>query len=212
MARNLTAGFISAATSSLCRPIVIFEGNFSGSTLRLWNGMGDLSWASNTWLGNGWFQGLEGGDESTEVEAFDMTVLLSGVPSSLVSLVLGSQKQGSTGAIWIGFLDSSRNVIADPYQWWMGYYSHAEIEYEATEATVRLFYDSPLVDMDRPNEGRWTHEFQQKLFSGDKGFEYVVATANWSGNWGQGRKESQNGKKPKRPHPSRGGRQGSKRK
>src|SRR4028118_282679 len=143
MPRNLTSDFINAASSSSCRPVVFLEADFASSVLRLWNGVGDISWRGLTWFGNGWFQGIEGGDEATEVEAVDMTVILSGVPSSVISLVLGQQKQGGAGRLYIGFLDAAGSVIADPYLWWSGFYSHAEIDYDPDEATVKLYYDSP---------------------------------------------------------------------
>jgi hypothetical protein len=191
VARNLTAGFIAEATAATNRPIVLFRGVFASSTILLWNGWGDISWAAQTWLGNGWFQSMEGGDETTEVEATDMTIVLSGVPSSVISLVLSDQKQGAEGAIWIGFLNSSGAVINDPYLWWKGVYSHAELDYSPDAPLVRLMYDSPLMDMERPREQRWTHDCQTKLFSGDLGFQYVQAAANWHGTWsGQKKKLS----------------------
>ncbi len=190
MPRNLTAGFIAQATASSNRPIILFEGVFATSTLRIWNGYGSLSWSSQTWLGNGWLQGIEQGDESIEVEALSMTVNLSGIPASVISLVLGDQKQGATGKLYIGYVNIDNVVIADPYLWWQGGYSHAEITESADQTTARLNYESRLVDMDRPREGRWTHDSQQALFSGDRGFEYVVAASNWSGQWG-GKKEKQ---------------------
>lgn len=193
MARNLTAGFIAAATAASNRPFVLFRGDFSGSSLTLSNLSRDLSWAAQTWLGNGWFAGMEGGDETTEVEAVDMTILLSGVPQSLIALVLGDQKQGALGAIWIGFLDASGAIVADPYLWWKGAYSHAEIDYAPDTPQVRLVYDSPLADMERPREQRWTHDAQQKVdggaFAGDLGFQYVKAAANWHGQWGGEKKK-----------------------
>jgi hypothetical protein len=188
MVRALTAGFIAEAVAASNRPIMLFEGVFASSTLRLWNGYGDLSWNSQTWLGNGWFRGIEGGEETTQVEALDMAVILSGVSASAISLVLGDQKQGAGGNLYIGFLNSSGAVVADPYLWWAGGYSHTEIAEAGDSTTLRLTYESRLVDMDRPREGRWTHDSQQQLFAGDKGFEYVVATANWHGQWG-GKKE-----------------------
>lgn len=203
MARALTSGFISAITAANCAPFYVFEGEFSASTLRLWNGLGDLSWNSQTWLGNGWLQAIEGGEESIEVEVNDLTVVLSGVPASAMSLVLGSQKQGGLGKVWIGMMDSDGAIIADPYLRWQGYYSHADIEHAPEETLLRLYYDSPLVGIDRPNEGRWTHDAQQRLFDGDKGFEYVIAAANWNWTWGQ-KKEKQD-KKQVRPGVDRKG-------
>jgi hypothetical protein len=206
--RNLTAGFIAEASAASNRPIIFFSSDFASSTLRLWNGYGDLTWDSLTWLGNGWFSGIEGGDETGELEAVDMTIVLSGISSTLVSLLLSDQKQGGMGRLYIGFLDSAGAVIANPYLWWQGGYSHAEISEAADQTMARLTYESVLVDMDKPREGRWTHDSQQDIFPGDKGFEYVVAAANWSGQWG-GKKEKQeknnkNKKPPTKGSPKRG--------
>lgn len=205
MPRNLTAGFIAEASAASNRPIVLFSGEFASSTLRLWNGYGDLSWDGNTWLGNGWFSGIEGGDETTELEAVDMTVMLSGISSAIVSLLLSDQKQGGLGKLYIGFLNSSGGVIADPYLWWQGGYSHAEISEASDQTMARLVYESVLVDMDRPREGRWTHDSQQDTFpgAGDRGFEYVMAAANWSGQWG-GKKEKQEKVNKNKPPPKKG--------
>lgn len=182
--RTLTADFQTHATAATNRPILLFEGVFASSTLRLWTGVGDLSWNAQTWLGNGWLGIPEGGEERDEVEAIDLTVPLAGVPASVLALVLGDQKQGAAGSLYIGFLDANGAVVADPYLWWQGKYSHAEIREGGDGADVALSYETHLVDFDRQREFRWTREGQQFWFAGDKGFDYVVAAANWHGDWG----------------------------
>lgn len=199
MARALTVSMVNACTAAWSRPCLFFEGVFASSTLRLWNGTGDLAWNSHTWLGNGWFQGFEGAEESVEVEANDLAVVLTGVPASVLSLLLGQQAQGATGTLYFGAFDSNGALMADPYVAWQGEYSHADVDDDPSQPTARLYYDSPLIDLDRPNEGRWTHDHQQQLFPADLGFQYVVQAANWQSQWGQGKKE------PVRPRPPRGG-------
>jgi hypothetical protein len=198
VARNLTSAFIAEAVAESNRPVMFFEGVFASSTLRLWNGYGDLTWNGQTWLGNGWFGGTEGAEETTQVEAMQMSVLLSGISSSVLSLVLGDQKQGGAGKLYIGFLTALGAVVADPYLWWSGYYSHSEVKEAPTETTATLIYESKLVDMDRPREGRWTHDAQQNIFPGDLGFQYVVAAANWHGEWGKKKAD------PKKKSPNKG--------
>ena len=186
----------------------MFEGVFATSTLRLWNGLGDLTWNSHTWLGNGWFQGIEEGGESIEVEALSMVVRLSGISSAVVSLLLGDQKQGGTGKLYIGFVDVDGVVIEDPYLWWQGGYSHSEMSEGPDLTSASLYYDSRLVDMDRPREGRWTHDSQQEIFSGDKGFEYVIAASNWSGQWGGKKEKPKQDNKKKNKEPKGGNKRG----
>ena len=206
MARALTTGFIAEATAAVNRPVMLFEGVFKTSTLRIWNGFGDLSYAGNTWLGNGWFQGIEGGEETASVEAETMAVVLSGVSGTLISLILSDQKQGAAGTLLIGFITAAGAVLPDPYKWWVGKYSHAELEDGADQATVRLHYEAELVDLDRAREGRWTHDSQQRIFPGDLGFSFVVAAADWKGDWGAERKKPARTTKKPLGGPSRGGR------
>lgn len=206
MARNLTNDFITQATATGNRPIILFQAAFEGETVRLWNGVGDLAWDSQTWLGNGWFQGIEGGEESTEVEQLSMVAVLSGVPSTVLSLVLNAQRQKSEGLLYIGFLSPSTGaVVASPYLWWKGQYSHAEIEEGAEGTLVKLYYDSPLIDLDRPKERRWNDQGQKQIFSDDRGFEYVIAANSWNGVWGP-QKTKPGGQKPSRPAKPKQGR------
>jgi hypothetical protein len=193
--RDLTSDWITHASATQNRPILLFEGVFNGSTLRIWNGIGDLSWDSHTWDGNGWLQGFDGGDETTEVEAVDMSVTLSGLPEDVIALVLAAQVQGAAGTLYFGFLDSADIVVPDPTIVWKGKYSHAEVSEDGDVSTARLYYDSPLSDMDRPREGRWTDQCQQDLFPGDKGFEYVVAASRWHGDWNNKKQKVNKGSK-----------------
>lgn len=187
MPRNLTPEFIAEAGAPSNSPVVLFRADFESSTLRLWNGLGELSWDSGTWLGNGWLQGVEGATETPEVEATTMTVQLSGIPLALISLLLNSQKQGAEGRLYIGFLGPSGAVVESPYLWWMGRFSHAELGDSGSEASAALVYTSPLVDMDRPNEFRWNNVTQKRFYPDDKGFRFIRSAAKWNGNWGTSR-------------------------
>jgi hypothetical protein len=182
--RNLSGDFLTETTAENSRPIQLFEGVFDSTTIRLWNGFGDLSWDSRTWLGNGWFQGKDGAEEREDDLEGVLDILLSGVPSTILSAVLGDQKQGALGTLYFGYLNSSGAVIANPYPQFIGKYSHADINESAEISTVTLHYQSEIVDMGRPKEFRWTNGIQQFFFSGDTGFTYVTAAANWHGTWG----------------------------
>jgi hypothetical protein len=182
--RNLTSGFIEHATARENRPIILFQADLDGSSLRLWNGVANLSWDGAEWLGNGWLQGVEGASETPEVEATTMRVIISGVPAAFVSLVLNSQKRGAEGRLYIGFLDSSDAVVNSPYLWWLGRYSHSEFDDSGAEISASLHYTSPLVDMDRPNENRWNNVSQRRFYPGDRGFRYIRSAAKWNGSWG----------------------------
>ena len=185
MARNLSAGFIAAATSSSCKPIFFFEAVLTGLTLRLWSGIGDLSWDSKTWLGNGWIQEFPAVQESTDLGSTGMDVTLAGVPEALISTVLNNAQQNSVGRLWIGFLDSSDAVIADPYLAFEGKLDIPTIDNQTAGPTITFAYESTLVDLDSSKEYRYTPESQKIFAPNDKGFGYVASIAKgWKGQWG----------------------------
>src|SRR4051812_33790325 len=102
MSRNLTSDIITALAASPVRPFFLFEGTFLSSTLRLWSGLGDLTWNAQTWLGNGWFKGLGDVAEDNSISAHGIDVQLSGVPLALVSLLLSESAHSCRGKIWLG--------------------------------------------------------------------------------------------------------------
>ena len=65
--RALTTAMKNELVAKTNRPILIYEGIFVGFTLRLWSGVGDLTWGDNVFLGNGWFQGYEGIEEDNDL-------------------------------------------------------------------------------------------------------------------------------------------------
>ena len=94
MSRSLSAGVISAIESSQVRPFYLFEGQFISGTVRAWNGIGDLSWNSQTWGGLGSFLSFSQIEETSDVKAAGMTVTLNGMLSANISLALSDCRQG----------------------------------------------------------------------------------------------------------------------
>lgn len=184
MSRGLTGNFVTEATATSNRPAIFFEGAFISSTLRLWSGLGDISWSGQTWLGNGWLGLPSGADETEEVQANGWEITLSGVPLAVISLALQEIKQGATGKLYLGFLNSSGAVISDPYLVAQGLADTATINESAETASVSLTYESKLIDLERAREFRYTHDSQRSLYPTDDGFQYVSSLQDWSGFWG----------------------------
>lgn len=194
MSRDLTGDTVTELTGATFRPFFLFEGIFSSSTLRLWSGFGDLSWDGHTWLGNGWLQGLSDISEGNEISSTGADILLSGVPQSLVSLILSESQHSSRGSVWLGCFDSSGDIVADPYLLFEGVLSSPRIDDSSDQAQVVLTYENDLIMLNRAKELRYNQESQQAIFPTDRGFEYVAGIQKWTGFWGY--KE-----KPKPPEP-----------
>ena len=67
MSRDLTAAFASALADQSLRPVIFFEGQFASGWVRIWSGLGEVSWNGETWAGAGSLLGLGSLDEPGEV-------------------------------------------------------------------------------------------------------------------------------------------------
>lgn len=186
MTRDLTASFISSLDATEKAPILFFEGEFVSGTLRLWSGIGDLSWNGYTWQGAGVLSGgLSVVEETTDIKASGIQVWLSGVESAALSLVLGDVAQGAAGTIWWGFLNDDGTVVADPTISFKGKIDVPSVEDRGSTGKITITYESHLIDLERPREHRYTAESQAIFYAADQGFEYVPALQEWNETWGR---------------------------
>jgi hypothetical protein len=186
MSRDLTAALTTEFTASSFRPILFFEGEFDGGFTRVWSGLGTIEWDSKSWTGVGYLGGISPIDESGDVRANGVAVSLSGIPSSLVSTALQSARQGLPGKIWIGALDSTGAVVADPYLAFHGRLDVPEIDDGGDTATITITYESRLIDLERPRERRYTAQDQRIDYSDDQGFDFVNSLQDKQLTWGRG--------------------------
>jgi len=172
VSRALTAEMQAQVDAPQLLPVIFFEGEFASDTLRLWSGVGEISWNGQTWRGAGQLMGISRVSETSDVRAAPIQASLSGNVSPLIATALAEARLGKPGKVWLGCLDASGAIVADPYLVFSGRLDVPKISDSAEECTISITYESRLVDLQRSRERRWTHEDQQIGFPGDLGFEY----------------------------------------
>lgn len=188
--RALSAGMLAAIAAGTLRPFLLYEGEFeSGGApvfLRLFTGVGTLSWDGKDWVGGRDLLGISAIRESTSLEAIGFSVRISGMPTEKLSLALQSMKKNRAGRLWLGFFDASQNVIADPYPMRRGRFDVAEISRDVAAGTMAIDvrYESPLARLLVPNARHYTHEDQQLRLAGDLGFIQVPELQDVQDIWG----------------------------
>jgi len=195
--RQATAGFLAELTAGVNRPFLLFEGVFGATTLRYNTLANDISWNSLTWVGDGTFKAPPVVAESKSVVASGISIALAGEPSVLISTLLNNASHSGTGKLWFGFLNSSRQVIADPRLIFKGTLSTAPFSDGVESATITLNYESELINVLNNNEFRYNLKTQQLFYPNDTGFKYMEALANWSGYWGKKKARKKKAKKNK---------------
>ena len=186
MSREFTAAVGAALEAGELRLVLLFEGEFATGWVRLWTGVGEVAWNGETWLGAGSLLGIGPIEETQQVVANGTTVSLSGVPLELVALAIDEARQGKPGRVWLGLLTEQREIIADPVRAFTGRLDVPEVADAGDSCTVTISYENRLIDLGVARNWRYTHESQQVLSPGDRGFEFVTTIQDREITWGRG--------------------------
>ena len=202
MSRNLTAGTKAAFTAGRVIAALFVEAHFATGIVRLWSGLGPITWNGLTWLGVGSLGTVSALPETSDVAAQGMSLTLSAIPSDMLAHVLNEIRQGMPCRVWLGALDEAGNVIADPYASMAGRIDSGVINEGGQTSSATITVETQLVDLHRSRERRYTDADQQFDFPGDLGFQYVAAIQNWNGIWGKGTGVPGGTHPAGNPHPS----------
>ena len=183
--RDLTAGFIAQLEAKTKCVAVFFEGEFASGTINYWTGYGEITWDGKTWTGVGNVISVSQVTETSDVRADGLVFTISGITEEIRSLILQEVRQGKPGTVYIGFIDPSGAVVADPANAFEGRLDVPKMQDGGPAIAISLAYETRLRDLERVREERYTNQSQQVNHAGDLGFEYVPSLQDWNGIWGR---------------------------
>lgn len=184
MAHSLTTGMLAQTLAEAMIPAIFCEVDTPGGNAYMWSGVGNLSWNSQTWSGLGELGGISPTTETTDLQANGVTLSLNGFDATLVGLAMNSLARFYPVKIWLGALDTSFNVIADPYEFHSGLVDSASIQADGKTAALTVTSETRLVAMSQARERRYTDQDQRIECPGDGGFKFVDFLQNAISNWG----------------------------
>ena len=190
----MTAEMEAALQAAVIRPCFLLDVFFDSFSLCVWTGSYTYYEGGVYYLGNGWLKSPGSFRENSSDESDGATVILSGVPTSLITLLLQQSVGIVTGRLRFGLLDEAGAVIADPIERYYGFLDVPEYKMDPVRPEIKLQFEDELIDFDGANENRFTRECQKLYFPTDKGFDYVESVQEWSGLWGK--PKSDKNKKP----------------
>jgi hypothetical protein len=178
--RDLTSGMATAVQAGTVYPAILYEGEFDdgagGSAfLRLWTGLGTLSWNGQSWTGAGSLIGFSSVEESTELRANAFEAWLTGASNAVIAAALVSRRKNRSGKLWLALFNAGNltTPIADPYLLKQGRFDAAPIADSGATAKVTVRYEDRLAALAVPRERRYTKQDQALRVAGDLGFDYV---------------------------------------
>lgn len=184
MAHSLTSGMLTQTQAKSLMPIIFCEIDTTGGNVYAWTGIGTIVWNSITWTGLGNLVALSAVTEAAAIQASGVSLTLNGVPSASVSIALSSLQRFKPVKLWLGALDSSFAVVADPYQFFNGRCDRCEINDSGDTATITLTAESRLISMKVPRERRYTDHDQRIERPYDGGFKFVDFVITRQVPWG----------------------------
>ena len=154
---------------------------FTSGTVRLWNGIGDLTFDSNTYSGTGQLLSISNIEEAAEIGAKGITLGLSGINSTILSYALNENYQYKNIKIHVGTIDGA---TVDSYQIFSGRMDVMTIDENGETCNITLSAENRLIDLERPRVRRYTSEDQKSLHPNDKGFDFVNSLQEAEIKWG----------------------------
>jgi hypothetical protein len=196
MSRSLSPTFLAQLGSTgACRPVLFVELAFADNTLYLFGGVGKFTPAGpaysaaatfpygQTWTGLGWLAKVSTIPQTTKVQAQNVTLSLSGIPSNLVLEAVGQVRISGSATVWLGFFDANGNLITDPVQLFAGALDVPTITDSGQTCTISITAENPLLLLNEAPARQFDDADQQIYSPGDLGFSFVDALGNLSLFW-----------------------------
>jgi hypothetical protein len=179
MTRSLTTAVKTELATNDIRPIHLITIGFSSAvniTDCSFSITSSVSGSSVTYNASDFIMGISDFSEQTELSKSSLSLALSGADQTFISTVLNENVTNDSVDIYRGFLDSSNNVIADPFLFYKGQIEGFSIQENNTASTVTLNIVSHWADFEKKNGRKTNNTSQQRFFSTDVGMDFSSET------------------------------------
>lgn len=181
MSRDITTAVSDALDDAVIAPFFAVDIDFDSGPLYVWNGHGDLTIGSKTYLGAGQLLSISSVEETTEMEAKGARLTMSGIPSSFLAAALTQPYQGRECRIYFGVTSAPNDYV----EVFTGELDQMNILEAADTATIQVTAENVLVRLERPVVRRFTDQDQKSRYPGDRGLEFVAGLQDKEIFWGR---------------------------
>ena len=184
--RDAPSATLTAAEQELILPVLLARLEFDSGDVLAHSGLGNLTFDSLTYTGIGQFGDVSSAGEPSDLSRSTLSLTLSNIPGDMGALVLNEHFQGRRGTIYLGYLDPTTNqLVDDPVIIHRGRMDNAKIRQGGDTFTVSVNIESRFASWNTPVIRRYNNAFQQSVYPGDRGFEFIEQATEKQINWGQ---------------------------
>jgi hypothetical protein len=164
----------TAATAAHAEPVDFVDLDFPSGHVRFHTRIGPIVWGGFTWDGVGKLGSIEVGTEDAELRPVAWRMTISGVDAALVTAARGEAFHGRPVRLYRGWLDPSTfALVATPERRRSGMIDSMQITLGPNTGAITVNCESELARWQRPRGLLYTHESQQLIYPGDRGFDMV---------------------------------------
>ena len=169
MSRDISTAILNALDDDVIKPFFAVELLFDGSkVLRLWTGLGTLSYEGNDWAGAGSLLNVSAVEETSDLGVRGAVLSMSGVPTEIIALALTEPYQGRICNLYFGINPDQMNIQED-----------------VESSTIELAVENKLIDLERARTSRFTSAYQKSIYPGDLGLDFVEDLQDKEIVWGR---------------------------
>ena len=161
------------------------KAEFDTSTIALWSGLEDLTIDGLDYIGAGSLMTISDVEESTELKSSGITIVISGMDSTVLTYALEEHYQNRPITVFMGYTMGGANESAGTLTLFKGRMTTLAINDTPDGATITLDAENRLVDLSRPSHYRYTKESQNYLFPNDVGLNRVNLLQDKEIVWGK---------------------------
>jgi hypothetical protein len=196
MPRNLSPDFIDQLLSTgAASPIRFAMFEFENETIYVCDGIGITTPLGpaysalstfpygQAFTGLGWLGTISTVPQTTKVQAQNVTFSLSGIVVDFVTEAVNQVRITDTATLWLGFVDDTGAVIADPVQLFSGSLDVPSMTDFGQASTLSITAENPLVRLQEAPNRSFDDADQQINYPGDLGFSFVDALNNLTLFW-----------------------------
>lgn len=155
-----------------------------------WTGTGTLRFADQDWTGVHGIASIDTIGEGTDGSATGVKAVLNEVPGEHAEHLADQAVRGVDYVLYVGALDETYSVVRGYKLLWRGSLQGYQIDDSGDMLTVTASGESRMRDQRRPAIKRFTDEYQQRKYPGDRFFEYVPRLPEVSILWAKASQDS----------------------
>lgn len=175
--RDLSPTFAAAvAASAICPAILVFL-DFEGAPVRLWTGIGSLSYEGETWLGMGNLASVEPLEEYSEIRSGSLGLSLNSVPNHLLSEVTSLNFQRRAAEIHLALFhpEYDNHTLIGVNLLLRGTMDTITISRAPESSTIKLSIANELARLRDSWGALYTDPHQRAAHPGDSGLRFIAS-------------------------------------